>query len=419
MSSVTFTPFVVQSRKRADGTMPVKIRVTFKRKSRWIATNLVATAQDLTRSGKLKNPYLKARADALIKELQDTAGTLSPFAADEMDVDGVLQFLKSAQSADTFHLDFFEYGRNVAAGLSESNGKTYNVALNAFGRFLGRPTIDINEITTAMIRDFVAYIEAEPKVIKRKEKNTAPPKAKKRGIMAYNYVSTLRSIYRRAREAYNDEDEGRIVIPRTPFEGVHPRKGVHVGQRNLGPEVIQRIIDAKPDRASLRFALDVFLLSFATMGANLADLYAAAPPVAGVWSYERKKTAERRNDRARMQVTVQPELGPILARLGASDGKHWLSLYTRGKDASAVGFKVNLGLKKWAQQEGIEAFTLYAARHSWASIARSAAVGVDKATVDDCLNHVTMAVADIYIDKDYSVFDAANRKVLDLFTWAQ
>ena len=80
---------------------------------------------------------------------------------------------------------------------------------------------------------------------------------------------------------------------------------------------------------------------------------------------------------------------------------------------------VNRGLHKWAQQEGIEAFTLYAARHSWASIARSAAVGVDKATVDDCLNHVTMAVADIYIDKDYSVFDAANRKVLDLFTWAQ
>ena len=422
MSTVTFTPFVVQSRKRADGTTPVKIRVTYKRKSRWIATNLVATAQDLTRSGKLKNQYLKARADALVHELQQLAGTLSPFDAMAMDVDGVLEFLKSGRAAQAFHLDFLAFGRKVASAQTESGKKIYNVALNAFGRYLGtqgRTDIDINEITAAQVREFVAFVDAEPKATKRRAETKTPAKPKRRGVMSYRYVTVLRSVFRSARDTFNDEDSGRIAIPRTPFDTVRPREGVHAGQRNLGPDIIQRMIDADPVRPAVRFALDVFLVSFATMGANLADLYAAAPPVNGVWRYERKKTAERRADRARMQLTVQPEIEPILDRLRAKDGLHWLNLFRMGKDASAVGYKVNRGLKIWAEGEGVEAFTLYAARHSWASIARSAAVGVDKATVDDCLNHVTMSVADIYIAKDYSVFDAANRKVLDLFTWAQ
>ncbi len=417
MPAVTFNPFVVRSRKRADGTLPVKIRVTFKRKSRWIATNMVATVQDLTRSGKLKNPYLVARADALVKELQGVAGTLSPFVAEEMDVDGVVAFLRRAHAEESFHLGFLEFGRTVAAGETESTCKTYNVALNAFGRFIGREDIDINDITTQMLREFVAFVDSEPKATKRRADTKTPEKPKKRGVMAYRYVAILRSVFRKAREAYNDEDAGKILIPRNPFETVHPREGVHVGQRNLGPEVLQRMIDADPVRPAVRFALDVFLVSFATMGSNLADLYDAAPPVAGVWRYERKKTAERRADRARMQVSIPEEIGPVVGRLRAKDGLHWLNLFRMGKDASAVGYKVNRGLRIWAEEEGMEPFTLYAARHSWASIARSKAVGIDKATVDDCLNHVTMAVADIYIARDYSVFDAANKKVLALFDW--
>lgn len=419
MPSVTFKPFVVQSQRRADGTYAVKIRVTFKRKSRWIATNLIATSQDLTRSGRLKNPYLVARADALVKEMQTAAGELSPFAAEEMDVDGVLAFLKRTQAASEFHLGFIEFGRMVACSMRESTAKAYNVALNAFGRFLARPDIDINDITASMVRDFVSFVDSEPKATMRSIKTKAPAKAKKRGVMAYRYVTILRAVYRRARETFNDEDIGRIVIPRMPFEGVRPKEGIHTGQRNLGPDIIQRIIDADPDRQTVRFALDVFLVSFATMGANLADLYEAAPPAGGVWVYERKKTAERRRDRARMQLLVQDEIGPILARLRAKDGKHWLNLFHYGKDASAVGYKVNRGLRMWAESEGLEPFTLYAARHSWASIARSSAVGIDKATVDDCLNHVTMSVADIYIERDYSVFDAANKKVLSLFRWPE
>lgn len=41
---------------------------------------------------------------------------------------------------------------------------------------------------------------------------------------------------------------------------------------------MQRVIDAHPAKEQERIALDAFVVSFATMGTNLADLYDATPP---------------------------------------------------------------------------------------------------------------------------------------------
>lgn len=78
---------------------------------------------------------------------------------------------------------------------------------------------------------------------------------------------------------------------------------------------------------------------------------------------------------------------------------------------------INRGLKVIGAMESVNVDDLefYAARHTWATLARNKA-NVDKATVHEALNHVDeqMRVTDIYIDKDYSQQDAANRKVLEL-----
>ena len=65
---------------------------------------------------------------------------------------------------------------------------------------------------------------------------------------------------------------------------------------------------------------------------------------------------------------------------------------------------------------GLPPFTFYAARKTWATIARKA--GVEKATIDECLIHVgELKMADIYIERDYSLLNEANRKVLAMFEW--
>lgn len=418
---ITFKAIAAAPRK--DGIHPVKIRVTFKRKSRWLPTTLTATAGELTRTGKIKDQTLLSKCDDLISKLRANVSDLSPFTVEVMDVDGVIAHIKRANRVETFKLDFIQFGREAAAKASVSSGKQINTALNAFARFLGRDSVDVNDITVIMLRNFVEFVDSEPVVVYNPWEKTAAPtakkKAKKKGVTARMHVSRLASVYRRARDRYNDEDTGVVLIPRDPFSRIHVKsEGGDGAQENLGPAVIQKIIDAKDVRPAARFALDCFMVSFGLMGVNLADLYAATPPVDGVWTYERKKTRGRRRDRARMEVKVPDVLAPYLERLkDPTDSGYWLRLHLKGKNAPAVNQKINRALRNWAEENGLEPFTMYAARHSWASIARSKAVGIDKATVDDCLNHATMALADIYIERDFEVFNDANAKVLNIFSW--
>lgn len=422
--TISFKAIVPAQQRRADGTYNVKIRVTFKRASRWIPTNINVTDGDLTRSKKIKSPAVVAKCENLIADLRKIVSELSPFATEAMDVDGVVSYIKKAKTAESFRLDFFEYGDAFAAKQEGSARDAVNGALNSLERFLGCRRLDINDITLSLLYEYAEFTTNEPRVTYIRTKGVfKKTESPKRGELAtWRYISRLRQVFQDARERYNDEDEGTILIPKNPFARIvlsKKRGEFYKGQRNLGPEVIQRIISARPANRRTAFALDVFVLSFCLMGVNLCDLYNAAPPVDGVWTYKRQKTRNRRRDEAIMKVKVPPQLSAILERLqDRTDPTHWLNLHNVSATTELVGSKVNAGLKRWAEEEGLEPFTLYAARHSWASIARSSAVGIDKATVDEGLAHKgTMPIADIYIDRDFDVINAANERVLSIFNF--
>ena len=103
--------------------------------------------------------------------------------------------------------------------------------------------------------------------------------------------------------------------------------------------------------------------------------------------------------------------------MGAREKGVWLpALHTFAKSSDLCTQRINNHLRRWAEREGIEPFTFYAARKTWASLARRA--GVEKATIDECLCHIgDFPVADIYIERDWGLLNEANRKVLALFDW--
>ena len=420
MQSITFTPIVPAAQRRSDGSYNVKIRVTFRRKSRWIPTNVSVTDGQLTRAKKVKDPAVKTKLDELVGELREAVADMSIWPNENMDVDDVVRYIRKKKAAEAFKLDFFQFGRSYAETQSPSVKAQTVSALGALGRFAGAE-LDVNAITANFLRAFVDFINAEPVISYNRYKKTytQSKKPKNENAAAKNYLSWLSRVFSAAKEKYNDEDEGIILIPRSPFERVEVKPPVRHGQKNLGVELMQRIISARPDDEDQQWALDVFVLSFGTMGANVADLFAAAPPVDGIWTYERQKTRDRRRDRALMRVAIPPQLGAVLGRLKDRPGSGlWLNLRRKCGSARNTTVQLNRFLREWATANEVEEFTMYAARHSWASIARSKAVGVDKATVDECLNHVgTMAMADIYIEKDFAVFDEANANVLKLFEW--
>jgi integrase len=184
-------------------------------------------------------------------------------------------------------------------------------------------------------------------------------------------------------------------------------------------EVIQRVIDARPEKEQERIALAAFVVSFATMGANLVDLYNATPPKGQTWRYFRHKTTKRRRDRAEVIVALEPVLEPfveVLQRAGEMSGEFWLPALHRWKSFLIADTQVNKYLHDWQEREGLEQFNFYAARHTFATLARR--IGVEKATVDEALAHVgDFRVTDIYAERNWELSWVANRKVLGLFSW--
>lgn len=414
---ITFKAIIIPGNKRKDGTYPVNIRVTFKGKVRRLATTLVCTPGDLTRTLKIKNATILNKSDALIARMRDAVKDISPFDLETQDVDWVVRHIKDSLSQEDFHLDFFEWADKFVLTKAETTRRAYTCALNTFERFLGKRSIDINDISRSLLLDFMDRVDNEKKMhyncktgqMEETKVDKIPKGASTR------HLSKLEHIFDAAKEKYNDEDAGRILIPRSPFSKITKVFPVSNGQSNLGQELMQRIISTQVDNEVMRTALDLFIVSFGLMGANMADLY-FAKPVQEEWIYNRQKTRTRRADHAEMRVAIPGQLQPYLERLKGKGG-WWLNRlheFASSKDFATA--RVNRCLRKWCEQNGVEVFTFYAARHTWASLARKE--GVDKATVDDALGHRgTFQVADIYAEKAWNLIRDANQKVLELFTW--
>ena len=414
---ITFKAIVISNNRRKDGTYPVKIRVTFKGVSRRLPTTLVCTTNDLTRSLKIKSASILNKSDELISRMRNAVKDLSPFDLDNKDVDWVVSNIKDSLTQEDFHLDFFEWSDRYILTKAETTRRAYSCALNTLERFLGRRSLDINDISRSLLLEFMDKVDGEKKMhynvktgqVEESKADKIPKGASTR------HLAKLEHLFNAAKDRYNDEDCNRILIPKSPFDKIQKVFPASQGQRNLGQELMQRIISSQVDNDVMRTALDIFIVSFGLMGANMADLY-YAKPVKEEWVYNRQKTSSRRADRAEMRVIIPEQLKPYLERLKGKGG-WWLNRlheFASSKDFATA--RVNRCLKKWCEDNEVEVFTFYAARHTFASLARKE--GVDKSTIDDCLGHKgSFQVADIYAEKAWGLMQEANRKVLDLFTW--
>lgn len=402
---ITFKPIVITSNRRRDGTYLVAIRVYFAGSCRRIPTNIVAGPGDLTRSGRIKSQDILDRAGLIVDRMREAVADLTEADLSGQTVDWVVDRINCADRLHNFKLDFFAFADRYIAGLSPGARCQYVTACNTFAAFLGRREIDVNDITRLLVSDFLAWL---PNKVFSFRFGAVSPSGRTRipgGAEARN-TAKLAAIFRAAQDRYNDDDL--VLIPRSPFRGMIPRAPASHGQRPLEEETMQRVIDARHRLPTVQTSLDCFVVSFALMGANLADLYEAVD-VGEVWTYRRKKTRTRRPDGAQMRVTVpdaiRDRLAVCLPALRRMAG--------RPEYATA---KVNKGLARWCKEQGVPRFTFYAARHTWATLARR--YGVEKATVDECLCHVgDFPLTDIYAERSWSLMDDANRTVLERFTF--
>ena len=413
-------PAIYANHRRKDGSYPVKIVIYFKGKERKLSTHIVAEAKEVTRTVHLKQGEALSAAQDLIIDMRSACRDIPYFDLEYQDIDFVVNYIKGKRAKMNFRLDFLAFGKEWIADKKEGTRLQYQQALNAFARYLKADTIDINAITRSMVEAFIDFLDKEPKVYRCSASRTVieSKKEKAKGGQASRHIVKLAAIHKAARKRYNDEDSNAIMIPRSPFEGHELTPPPAQGQKPLSIEVIQALISTKTENAAIRTGIDVAIVSLGLMGINLADLYEIEPPAGDTLIYYRKKTRDKRADKAEMRIEIPECIRPFIERLKSRrNGQYWLGrLHEVCSKSCRITPTVNYGLQKWCEERGIERFTFYALRKSWGTIARR--IGVEKSLVDEGLAHVgDYRMTDIYAERPWDKINEANSKVLALFNW--
>jgi hypothetical protein len=342
----TFKAVVCKYRKN-DGTYNVKIRVIHQRLVRLLSTNLFLTREDLTRSlKKIKKPEYFEVADAIVRKCRQCCNL---HAADLGGMDNVVALVSDivrgresrASSSSGFELDIISYGRSyvqqLRASEHEGTAQAYDVALNSLERFLGRQSLSIHEVTSRLMKDWIAWLQ-----------NHAAQGSKGRGRAESQYPSSIRALHNRARREFNDEDVGNIRIPLLPFKNIKLPPMPCKRERALDVEDVRKIFclpyDTKKSRRGnnrFNFAKDLFMLSFGLVGMNAVDLFYCADYKDGRITYFRKKVASRRADMAKISIKVEPEIKALVDKYRDSDGKRVFCFYKMYSNANAFSFAIN------------------------------------------------------------------------------
>lgn len=419
--AITVDYVILPHLKKEDGTNFIRLRITHKRKSKYIKTNISVTAEDLTRSGNLKNQGKEDLADAEVRKWRKVVDKMTTLAQDEMDVAEVVGYIKAKiVEEEVFRLNFAQYGRDLAEEKKFTTAGNYRATMACLCRFFGHEP-DISEITVKSMRDFEAFIRSEKrKTYSPKKDAIVEEKGKKQRSEStvVKYMSVMKAVYRSARKAFNQPDQGLMRIPVDVFEYYVVPVAPPADHRDIPAEWVQLMIDQRKDlRGRERLAVDAFLISFGLMGINAVDMYKCAKAKDGVVHYFRTKTTDKKADKAEMYVRIEPCIEALTKAY--SDESRMFDFSDRYISHRQFTHALNIGLRQWIARNKLEDFTFYSARHTWATLGASKQVGVDVAMITEGLSHsdASRKMDMVYIRKDWERVWDANVKVLSLFDW--
>lgn len=420
----TFKAEIYKHQKKANGTWNVKIRITHNREKKYLSTSIYATKDDLTRTFKLKSQDIIEETEAIISSYRDACNKLGT-RADSMTVEDIVDYVTGISDEKQREIDFISFSNTYIESIkSTGTARNYKSTINSLTKFTKRDRLNISEITAKFLSNYADFINLEKskrniEAIKNDERVTS-----NRALTLY--MGCIRHLYNEAKRVYNDEDGGKILIPWSPFSKYKIPRDEATRKRAIEAEAIKKIYELpykmrknartkSEQNCRYNLAKDMFLLSFGLIGMNSADLYTCSNLSNGTIIYNREKTKSRRADEAEIHVDITPAISALLEKYRDRTGKKVFNFYQMYRDTNTFNQAINKGLKEIGKELEIEDLEFYAARHSWATIAIND-VKIDKYTVHAALNHVdeSMKVTDIYIKKDFTAINDANRKVLDL-----
>ena len=292
-------------------------------------------------------------------------------------------------------MSFCDFMRGLVCQLKEMGryrtSETYEATLNSFMRFRKGKDVSFGEINSDLMLMYEAYL-----------------------IHAKGLAKNSSSFYMRIlRAVYNRAVDKKLVVQQHPFRQVYT--GVDkTEKRAVSLNEIRSIkrldLSAKP---RMDFARDMFLLSFYTRGMSFIDMaYLKKSNLAnGMLSYRRHKTGQQLTIKWEqcMQAIVKKYsreasayLLPIIKNIHVDERKQYIY----------AAHNINRNLKLIGQRLGLSiSLTMYVARHSWASIAKSKNIPVS--VISEGMGHDSESTTQIYLSSfDNVVINEANSMIL-------
>ena len=141
---LTIKAEVLKSKQKVDKTYNVKIRLTYNREVKRLATHIFVRAEDLTKDFKLKNPKYIKEADRLVRYYEELCMGL-PLEASNLTLSDVLDYIQKEKEKNT-PIDFIQFCKDWLAATEVKGKRNYQTALNAFIAFLGKDKLNTNQL---------------------------------------------------------------------------------------------------------------------------------------------------------------------------------------------------------------------------------------------------------------------------------
>lgn len=420
--------FEVQSyQKLRDGKSPVVIRLIHKRQKAYLKTEFYASPKQLDKKLELTDRFLIKQLNQKIELYENIIIKKLGNKVDRYSAKELKDYLvNTTQSGTNIIIDFVAFSSKHIEKMKisqKSRARRLKTTLNSMIDFFGREKISVTEISSKVLQEYEGYL-LNPHTITRnnqfgKSITTDRPPLSLAGVR--DYMADIRALFNAAMEEYNDDEKEEVLIHHSPFTKYKLPKAPDPVKRSLKVEMIRSIINAPDDNISgthginrANLARDVFTLSFYLIGMNTVDLYNIDSYKDGRLTYKRSKTKGRRQDEALISLKAEPIIIPLIEKYLDKTKLRVFCFYQMYSSPEIFNAAVNKGLKQVAKNCGSDdSISTYFARHSWATIARNNC-RISKDDVHLALNHVDghLKVTDLYITKDWSIIDNANRKVI-------
>ncbi len=332
---------------------------------------------------------IEERIDWDIKRLQSIINQLEnkrvKYTADDI----ISTFQKQANEQSLFN-----FMQGVIAQLQQMGkqrtSETYRCTLKSFMQFREDKDLLLEDIDSDLMLMYEAYLRG-------------------RGLTKNStsfYMRILRAVYNRAVE----KD---LTTNRNPFKHVYTGIDKTI-KRAIPLKAIKQIKNLDLSlQPSLDFARDMFLFSFYTRGMSFIDMaYLKKKDLSnGILSYRRRKTGQQlfiRWEKCMQEIVNKYDnpqsefLLPIIKRADKDNRLQYQSaLRFVNNHLKSVVALLNIGIT----------ISMYTARHSWASIAKSKNIPIS--VISEGMGHDSEMTTQIYLASlDNAVVDRANAQIL-------